>query len=474
MEPSVQPINVNEDGHITDDSSFHLYSKLLEMVYNKSYKIVPVSWVFLRSLFYRSDEKFISKSNLLEKAKQCNMDDESLDNFCKFYTSFGNIFDLTLIDPKYKYVIVKPIGFLKSLNTLLSPTDKLHQEHPLLKYGIVSESALQNLFCERWDAFIEALILLNLATKIENDSIEDLDSSNNDSNYFVPLCHRSADDRQPLYVDPSSVYLVTTLDTPHVQKQALFVQQLLHSIPGSKLVKHTDKITVAVKVAAQDQSCADNTITMISSNPFTQFKISDASNNEACFKIVEAIHHIIHEKNREGEVKYMYIIPCATETGNQIPIKSLMSKATCHVLSGDMHCERRHEAGKINPSWHEALKMKQFSIPKECSTEKAIKSSELVFIAEQLSGKNCDKEKVAEVFEFHHNPDDPVLQPQFPKDVLFTDILITWFKSYRSEAELRYNLARKIIQLHEHHPNIGIAFFQDLAAEIYGAMPKQL
>ena len=54
--------------------------------------------------------------------------------------------------------------------------------------------------------------------------------------------------------------------------------------------------------------------------------------------------------------------------------------------------------------------------------------------------------------------------------MLITDILITWFKSYGSKAELRYNLASKIIQLHEHHPNIDIAFFQDLAAEIYGAM----
>ena len=361
MEPSVQPINVNRDGRITDDSSFHLYSKFLQMVYNKPYSTVPVSWVFLRSLFYRSDEKFISKSDLLEKAKQCNMDDKSLNDFCKFYTSFGSIFDLTLIDPNYKYVIVKPIGFLKALNTLLSPTNELCQEHPLLKYGIVSESVLQNLFGERWQAYIEALISLNLATKIENNSIEDLDSSNNDSHYFVPLCRKSADNREPLYVDPSSVYLVTTLDTPHVRKQALFVDQLLHSIPGSKLVKHSDKITVAVKVVAKDQSCADNTITMISSNPFTQFKISDKSDNEACFKIVEAIHHIIHSKNRKGEVKYMYIVPCAAEIDNQIPIKSLMSEATYHVLpiKDDMHCERCQKAGKINPNWHEALKVEQ-------------------------------------------------------------------------------------------------------------------
>ena len=347
LEPSIQPINLNGCG-ITDDSSFHLYWKFLHMVYNKPYVDIPVSWVFLRSLFYRSDEKFISKAMLLEKAKKCNMSDESLEKFCKFYTSFGSIFDLTLIDRNYKYVIVKPIGFLKSLSTLLSPSDELYEEHPSLKYGIVSEMTLRKLFNERWDAYIEALVSLNLATKIKNESLEVLDVDENSSYFFVPLSRKSSS--TPLNIDSSSVYLVTTLDTPHIRKQALFVHHLLELIPGSKLVNCCDKITVAVKDVTND-----TTITMVSSNPFTQFKVSPQDNNQASLKIVEAIHRIFtcYEKS---EVKYQYVVPCAMMGCEQMSTRLLLKNAPHHILPYDMHCDACNKAGKINHTWNEALK----------------------------------------------------------------------------------------------------------------------
>lgn len=42
------------------------------------------------------------------KAKDC---DNSVTKFCEFYASFCSIVDLSLINPDYPNVIVKPMGF---------------------------------------------------------------------------------------------------------------------------------------------------------------------------------------------------------------------------------------------------------------------------------------------------------------------------------------------------------------------------
>ena len=100
-------------------NSTHTLCQNFERVINETpYEEIPVVWVFLRSLFYRFDWKIIARDDLKAMADKCGMNDESLKGFCKFYTSFGSIFDLSLIDPDYQFVIVKPVQFFKKLNDL--------------------------------------------------------------------------------------------------------------------------------------------------------------------------------------------------------------------------------------------------------------------------------------------------------------------------------------------------------------------
>ena len=94
------------------------------------------------------------------------MDDKSLKKFCKFYMSFGSVFDLSLINPKYQYVIVKPIHFLKKLDTLLKPDEDIRREYPTIAFGIVPKAACLDLFDGHSSAYMEALISLNLAVEV--------------------------------------------------------------------------------------------------------------------------------------------------------------------------------------------------------------------------------------------------------------------------------------------------------------------
>ena len=88
IEPKIEAIDVKDSG-ISGDSSRRLYQKLQQVINTTPYEDVPLSWVFLRSLFYRSSNIFISKLELKRKAIECGMDDDSLTKFCKFYTSLA-------------------------------------------------------------------------------------------------------------------------------------------------------------------------------------------------------------------------------------------------------------------------------------------------------------------------------------------------------------------------------------------------
>lgn len=353
VEPAIHPINLN-----TNDSSFHLYWKFLQLVYDKPYVDVPVSWIFLRSLFYRSTKQFIAKSDLLAKAKECGMSEASLNEFCVFYTSFGSIFDLTLVDPNYKYVIVKPIGFLKSLNTILSPADEMCRKYPSLQYGIISGNVLKELFHENWQVFIDALVSLRLATQVDNESLEISPANSKASYYFVPLSRSSADRRNASVVatqivDSTAVNLVTTIDTPHVCKQAFIAKYLLESLPNSKLVNCNDKITVAVRDVSTGA-----TVTMVSSNPITQFIITQPS-PRICRLIVEAMKKIAN-LYKEGTVKYKYIVFCAKTRRHQLDVLSVLSTSQYHILPNDDLCKECQKVGKVDKqllAWNDALRI---------------------------------------------------------------------------------------------------------------------
>ncbi|XP_019860697.1 PREDICTED: uncharacterized protein LOC109589015 [Amphimedon queenslandica] len=92
---------------------------------------IPISWLFLRSLFYRFKKTFVSKDDLMEMAKECRMDEDSVNKFCKFFTSFGSIIDLSLVNANYRYVIVKPVTFLKLLDKFFNLQNDASCNHGL-------------------------------------------------------------------------------------------------------------------------------------------------------------------------------------------------------------------------------------------------------------------------------------------------------------------------------------------------------
>ena len=310
---------------------------------------VPIAWLFLRSLFYRFKKTFVRKDDLKEMASECGMDEGSIKGFCEFFTSFGSIVDLSLVDSDYQYVIVKPVTFLKSLEEFFFWRLKLCQEYPTMHYGIVPEKACREYFKDDWPIFMDALVCLNLATRVATRSLEmppDAPLVRRSNYYYIPLCCTG-----PLFEDPDplSVHILTNIDTPHFFKQVSFSEQLLDTLPQPVLVpcKHMNQTVI------KDLS-TNTTITISSHIPAIKLQVDNA-NKEICTIIVQATQKIA-EKSLIP-VKYKFVRFCAK---SHIENVESLPSAEYHVLpDGGDHCKKCRDNKKVDNAlmraWKEAL-----------------------------------------------------------------------------------------------------------------------
>ena len=313
LQEKIEVTNLGDSGSsmcTIDDSSHCLYDKFQQIIFETPYEDIPLSWVFLRSLFYRSQKIFISKQELSRKAEQCGIDEESLTDFCKFYTSFGSIFDLSLVSSEYQYVIVKPMGFLSHLDTFLNPTDYMLQKYSTLNYGLISQKACKNAYGQDWSAFMEALVCIDLAVKVPGNCLEEIPDHTIDRSeiyYYIPLSRTVA----PLEEDnnnDNSIYLMTSVDSPQYPsafRQVIFSKALI-SLPGAKLVPcHRVNETMF-----KDES-TNATITIATYSSATKLHL-DRPSNIICTRIIEAYEAT--KVCKVGKTKFQFVKVCAKTT----------------------------------------------------------------------------------------------------------------------------------------------------------------
>ena len=356
LEEKIEVTNLRDSGSSTrtiDDSSHCLYDKFQQIIFETPYEDIPLSWVFLRSLFYRSQKIFISKQELSRKAEQCGIDEESLTEFCKFYTSFGSIFDLSLVSSEYKYVIVKPMGFLSHLDVFLNPKDYMLQQHSTLNYGLISQKACKNAYGENWSAFMEALVCIDLAVKVPGACLEEIPDHTVDHSeiyYYIPLSRTVA----PLEKDNNdddSIYLMTSIDSPQYPsafRQVIFSKALI-SLPGAKLVPcHRVNET-----KFKDES-TDTTIAIATYSSATKLHV-DKPNSDICTCIIEAYHEAT-KVHKVGTTKFQFVKICA-----KIAIFNTRNIPHCHhhvlpdgTLDTCIICDRNNDVIK---TWSMAIQM---------------------------------------------------------------------------------------------------------------------
>ena len=350
LEEKIETINLQEEGPgDIDDYSYRLNQKFQNVICETPFEDVPIAWVFLRSFFYRYKKTFISKKDLKDMAQECGMNEESFHGFCKFYTSFGSIFDLSLVNPEYQYVIVMPVEFLKALDNLLYPDESLYQCYPSIAYGVVPEKACREIFKGDWLAFMDALVSLNLAAKVTSGYLEvpaNCKIDRQDTHYYISISRKG-----PLIMDPDphSIHIITSIDTPHVFRQVSLTKRMLSFLPEPKLLPCTNMNQTIIKDALTGA-----TLTLTSHSPATRLHL-DKPNETICNCIVEAYNDIATSCGVPA--KYKFVKMCSE---GSIPSVQYLPSCQYHILPDDELCQKCKEAENYDDDlikfWNEALR----------------------------------------------------------------------------------------------------------------------
>ena len=348
LEEKIETLNLD----VHDDSQ-RLYQKFLRIISETSFEDIPIAWIFLHSRFYRFDWIYIAREDLKIMAEKCGMDDESLKKFCKFYMSFGSVFDLSLINPTYQYVIVKPISFLKKLGTLLKPDEDTCRKYPTIASGIVPYAACLDLFDGHSSVYMDALTSLNLAVEVTKHNLELPDEQLDDKLfYYVPLTRSEALITTP---DPKSIHVITSINTPHIFKQAAFIKYFLQLLPQFKLVLSKIRNQTIIK----DPSTG-TTVTLVSHSPAIRLHLSKPD-EQLCSCIVQAFEKIAENaksQNVNVTVKYKFIKICAESS---LSDAQSIPSSHYHILPDDKLCTKcnqtsTEEDAKLLKAWNNALK----------------------------------------------------------------------------------------------------------------------
>ena len=347
LEERILPVNLCSAGQMDDDSSLCLNQKLQKVICEASYEDIPIAWIFLRSLFYCSKKCVIAKDDLEEMAKECGMDKSSFAGFCKFYTSFGSIFDLSLVDEKCQCVAVKPMAFLRLLDCLLYPSEELRKKYPMISYGIYPEEVCREVFKADWSLFMDALVSLSLATKVAAHFIEaprGIPLDRNMTYYFIPLSRTGQFNDVP---HPRSIHIITSINTPHVFRQVAVTKHLFEMLKAPKLIPCEYFNQTIIK-----DTSTGTTITIVSHSPATRLDL-DKPNSEVCGCIVRAYNEIAETCN--VTVKYKFVRLCAAEKISNV--QSIPS-SSYHILPDNelcATCKKLNDDSDLLQAWNEAL-----------------------------------------------------------------------------------------------------------------------
>ena len=348
LEEKIETLNLD-----VEDDSQRLYQKFQRIISETPFEDIPIAWVFLRSRFYRFDSIYIARMDLKVMAQKCGMDDESLKNFCKFYMSFGSVLDLSLINPNYQYVIVKPIGFLRNLGTLLKPDKDTCRKYPTIASGIIPYAACRDLFDGHNLVYMDALTSLDLAIEVTKHNLELPDgqlATVDNVFYYIPLTRAKAFITTP---DPKSIHVITSIATPHIFKQAAFTKYFLQLLPQFKLVPSKTRNQTIFK----DPSTG-TMVMLISHSPATRLQLSK-SDEHVCSCIIQAYEKIAENARSQGTiVEYKFIKICAESSVKDV--QSIPS-SHYHILPDDKLCIKCNETSteedaNLLEAWNKALR----------------------------------------------------------------------------------------------------------------------
>ena len=318
---------------------------------------IPISWIFLCSSLQQSHSIFINHREFEKKACECGIDLASLDKFLRFFTSFGILFDIKLIDSGSQYIIVNPPKFFGKLNNIFTQSSSSSSATMVSKFGILSPQTANNIFGKEGDTFLEVLVSVGLAAKIPKERffnhVGGFKLPQNEEDFFYISLARI--DPPVKRCTPGAVQLVSSMDSPAMNMQVAFTRELLKLLPELVFVPSKPANVTKFQVCIPEKSpiCLE----FVVQGDIVEINM-EPNGNEAdiytvCNKIVKAADHIAVKRSKrcENDSKYQFALICAQDRN---PYLSYNMHHRRHVLPNETLCDMCWKGLNFNHEVHRA------------------------------------------------------------------------------------------------------------------------
>ena len=284
---------------------------------------IPLSSMFFRGALYLEKSIFMHRNELKKKAMKCHIGESAFNEFCRCFTSFGSILDVSLVNPDCNIVIIKPDEFLSKLDKAFNPEntdDKLWIE------GIITETSVVTLFGKEGNTFIEVLEAVGLVTDVTNRcSSEYADCS---LCFYMPSIRKH---NEILDYNQKSIQLKTSIRFPSVNLVIAITKHLLKNIPNSWL-QPTENSNVT-QICSEDDD-VKTVIEIIYQGGVIEFIVDSPTAVETIIHGCEEIAKRIQSK-RFGDPRYHFAVRCAKDT--HLVAHNFSRKE--HILPDDDLCD---------------------------------------------------------------------------------------------------------------------------------------
>ena len=266
---------------------------------------VPLSFIFLRGMFYEKDQLCIQKDELREISKELNINDENFEWFCRLFTSFGSIIDVSLIDPKSNLIILKPVQLLNKLDKLFyySPGGTIVTSH-----GLVSKTTSEEIFGNDAHVFMSFLTSLPIATEI---SPKQVNIPTEECSYYVPnICSSPP----LLQCSPTALHLVHDMNVSLSHFQVLFTTEFLNSNPEAQL---NVTMTPHINITRFCSPSISLPFELVYIGDIIEFRFPSNLHEEVLHNVCEYIVRICHGIMKQSNILYDFAIMCSNDVSQQ-------------------------------------------------------------------------------------------------------------------------------------------------------------
>ncbi|XP_019861311.1 PREDICTED: uncharacterized protein LOC109589717 [Amphimedon queenslandica] len=263
----------------------------------------------------------LHRSFIIYKAKELKMTEKEVDEFLKTFTNFGSILHMPQYDSIKDIVIVNIWEFTQYLDKLYYPQEEEPYAPNLLKYGIISESSVKEIFCkhpESAEDFMKVLTTIAMASKIKSglSILIDYQQQPDKVHYYLPLART-----REVYTPPDKENDYAFIEIESVN----FPANIQASISYAIMDNNDDVVLIATEPSNvsqfffQSESGPPIIIEMIYKGSKTRLRIMNSSNDiltspaavEACYKVITASCRCLDRKiNTISDLKFSFAVPC--------------------------------------------------------------------------------------------------------------------------------------------------------------------